>query len=212
MNQNKPGSATTLTPWRSEVLAITGTIGSGKSTFMKMLKERGVFTVSADDLAREVVAPGTAGLAEVQKAFGKGVLNADGTLDRAAMGREIFSRPDQRKRLEAILHPKIAARASELFRDALARGEKKLAYEIPLLFETGLNSAGFKKIIVITANDPICVARIMKRNGLDRSEAEARIHAQWPVEKKKQGADIIIDNSGSEHDLAVQVEKLFPSS
>lgn len=195
--------------WQSKVIAITGTIGSGKSTVVSILREMGVFTVSADELAREVVEKGSRGLAEVVGEFGTEILKKDATLDRKKLGRIIFKDKSKRKRLEAILHPLIQERARNIFEGAINQNESLMVYEVPLLFEAALHQKGFKRIIVVSANDEVCLKRVMQRDNLSEEEARARLLSQWSIEEKKRLADIVIDNSGSIEELKERVRQAF---
>lgn len=195
--------------WHRNVVAVTGTIGSGKSTACKMLARKGAYTVSADELAREAVAPGSAGLNEVVRSFGPGVLREDGTLDRKLLGAVVFADPEKRRRLESITHPIIRALAAERF----AVGEKLksplMVYDCPLLFEAGLERCGFRQIVLIAADDEVCIARIMARDELSREEARQRIDNQFPIALKRERSDIVIDNSGSLQQLEEQLDEVF---
>lgn len=206
-NQQRPEHS-----WQSDVIAVTGTIGSGKSTFVRLLKELGAFVVDADQLAREVVEPGADALKEIVVNFGTEVLQEDGSLDRKALGTLIFNAPEKREILEKVLHPKIRERAKDKFQSALNDGHTKLIYEIPLLFETGSDKLGFKSIVTVFANDQICRERILKRNPeLSEAQVRSRIKSQLPVEKKIAGADITIDNSTTLNELQEKAQRLIDS-
>jgi len=200
-----------VNPTLSHVVAITGTIGSGKSTVIELLRKQKAFVVSADEIAREVVLPGTTGLKQVVDTFGPGILADDGALDRKKMGTLVFADGARKKALEALLHPLIAKRAEEIFKDAIARGVSPIVYEVPLLFEAGLHKAGFKKIIVVTADDDTCIERVMKRDGLSIEQARERLASQIPTEVKLKGADVVLDNSGSISELERAVLGIFPN-
>ena len=193
------------------VIAVTGTIGSGKSTVVNLLKSRGAFVVSADDLAREVVLPGSSGLEEVVKSFGRDILAPDGTLDRKKLGQIVFSDDSKRALLEGILHPRIRSLAETRFREAREAGAPLLVYEVPLLFEKGLNLLGFKAVLVVTADDAVCIDRVMKRDGLSRDDAAARLRTQMPAVEKMKGADIVIDNSSTLAAVEQQIDSFLAS-
>lgn len=197
--------------WAKDVIAITGVSGSGKSEVVKLLAARGAYVVDADALAREVVLPGTAGLEQIRCVFGDSVLNPDGTLNRSALGKIIFGSPEQRAQLETILHPLIAAKAGALFSSSEAKRASVRVYDVPLLFEAGLHTQGFNKIIVVSAERETCISRIMARDNLSREAAEKRIFSQIPIEQKRAKADIVIANDGSREMLANQVDKIFES-
>lgn len=209
MSQQSFSPNNKMNPILSHVVAVTGTIGSGKSTVVKLLGKQGAFIVSADELAREVVKPGTEGIRDVVAAFGREVLDKDGALDREKMADLVFTDPAKKKMLEGILHPLIAKQAEEVFKAAIARGVSPIIYEVPLLFEAGLNKAGFRKIIVVTASDEVCIKRITERDSLSEDKAAARLRTQIPTEVKRKGADIVIDNSGSIEQLEKVVTQIF---
>lgn len=204
-------SSPTLSPWQSKVIALTGSIGCGKSTVLELLRERGACVISADDLAREVVAPGSEGIKEIVSRFGAEVLTSDGQLDRKKLGRLVFTDKTAREALENITHPRIRALAQQRFEEAEARGEKFLVYEVPLLFETGLDKIGFKSIAVVSCPKEVAIERIQRRDNLTREEAMARINAQMSSEEKASRADIVIPNGGTIEELANNMAAALPS-
>lgn len=187
-------------------IGLTGGIGSGKSTVAELLRARGALVIDADRLAREVVEPGTPGLAAVVARFGRGVLGADGSLDRAALGRIVFADGDARRDLEAIVHPAVRSRAAEL--SALAGPDDVVVHMIPLLVETGQQDA-FDLVVVVDIDPDTQLARIRDRDGLDESQARARVQAQASRAERLAAADVVVDNTGSLADLAVQVADLW---
>lgn len=187
-------------------IGLTGGIGSGKSTVAGMLEDLGAHVIDADALAREVVAPGTAGLAELVAQFGTGILAADGSLDRAALGAVVFADPAARERLNAITHPRIGARTAELV--AALPDDAVLVHDVPLLAELGMQDA-YDLVVVVDAPDDIRVARLMQR-GLDERDARARIAAQASRDQRLAIADVVLDNSGSLADLKAQVLQAWP--
>jgi len=189
------------------VIGLTGGIACGKSAVAALLAERGVAIVDADQGAREVVAPGSEGLAEVVAAFGEGVLAPDGSLDRKRLGERVFGDEEARLRLNAILHPRIAAWSAERFMALAAEGRGFVVYEAALLVENGAYRA-MGGLIVVTARPEVQRARLMARDGIDAAAAQARIDAQWPLEKKVAVATEVIDNSGDREALRVQVAGL----
>lgn len=196
--------------WQKQVVAVTGTIGSGKSTVIEMLRNLGAFTISADELAREVTAPDSSGLEAIRRVFGEQVIKDGQTLDRAALGKIVFSSPEQRKRLEAITHPRIRELAAKRFTEALQEHRYPLyVYEIPLLFESGLDRAGFKKIVVVSVEDEIAIDRVASARNCSKDEVRQRLAQQLPREYKAARADYLVDNSGSRDDLQREVVKLF---
>ena len=174
-------------------VGLTGGVASGKSTVAALLRELGAVVVDSDVLAREVVEPGTPGLAAVVEAFGPGVLTADGALDRPALGAVVFGDEAARRRLEAILHPLIRARAAEL--EAAAPEGTVVVHDIPLLVETD-QAGGFDAVVVVDAPDDVRVARVAAGRGMTESEARGRIAAQATREQRLAVADHVVTNSG----------------
>lgn len=181
---------------------LTGGIASGKSSVARRFRAQGVPVVDADQVAREVVEPGSDGLVEVVDAFGAGVVASDGTLDRKALAAVVFGDEAARRRLNAILHPRIAARTAELGATYAARGEPIVCYEAALLVENGVADA-FRPLVLVAAPEEEQVRRTMARDGLTEAEARARLAAQMPLSAKRAVADHVIDNDG---DLA-QLER-----
>lgn len=181
-------------------VALTGNVASGKSTVAALWREDGVPVVSADDLAREVVEPGTAGLADVRRAFGDGVLAADGSLDRAALRDRVFRDPETRERLESLLHPRIEARRKAWMERREREGAALAVAEIPLLFEVGLQDA-FDTTVLVDAPEEVRLERLVGGRGLEREEARRVMDAQMAPERKRALADIVIDNDGSLEEL-----------
>jgi len=178
------------------IVGLTGGIGSGKSTVARFFAEAGVPVVDADQVARDVVEPGTEGLAEVVSAFGPEVLDATGRLDRAALGRIVFSDADARARLEAILHPRIAQASMARFTELSSEGHPYVIYEAALLVENGTYRM-MNALVVVTASEATQIERVRARDGLDEAEARARIAAQLPLAEKVRVADYVIENEGS---------------
>ncbi|HVY48749.1 MAG TPA: dephospho-CoA kinase [Minicystis sp.] len=178
------------------LFGLTGGIASGKSTVAARLRELGVPVIDADQLAREVVAPGSEGLAAVVAAFGEGVLAEDGALDRKALAAVAFADPARRRQLNAILHPRIAALTMQRSAALAARGEPVACYEAALLVENGLADA-FRPLVVVAVPEDVQVARAMARDGSTEADARARIAAQLPLADKVNVADHVIDNAGS---------------
>lgn len=191
-------------------IAITGGIGSGKSAVSARLAAHGAIVVDADAIAREVVEPGTPGLAEVVAEFGTAVLRADGSLDRPAMAALVFSDPQRRRALEAIVHPLVAARSTELL--AAAPADAVVVYDVPLLAEsmrtTRAAGHGFDSVVVVTAPRDLRVRRLVGR-GLTAADAEARIDAQASDEERRAIADHVVDNSGTLDDLDEAVDAVW---
>jgi len=183
--------------------ALTGGIATGKSYCLRHFAELGVPVVDADRLAREAVSPGSPGLAAVVQHFGREVLLADGTLDRAAVGRIVFEDSRERAALEAIVHPEVYRRIREWFVNLPAASRVAIA-DIPLVFETGHNH-DFDAVIVAACRPDEQVRRVMARDGLSEHDARARLAAQWPIEEKAKRADHVIwtDRSFAETDKQI---------
>ena len=189
------------------ILGLTGGIACGKSAVAALLAAKGVPVVDADQGAREVVAPGSDGLAAVVAEFGAGVLAPDGTLDRKRLGERVFGDEAARQRLNAILHPRIAQWSAGRFLALAAEGRPFVLYEAALLVENGAHRA-LGGLIVVTARPEVQRARLMARDGIDAAAAQARIDAQWPLAQKVAVATEVIDNSGDREALREQVERL----
>jgi dephospho-CoA kinase len=189
-------------------VAVTGGIGAGKSTVSRILAELGAIVVDSDRLARQVVEPGTPGLADVVAAFGPRVLAGDGTLDRAALAGMVFAAPDAdaaRHRLEGIIHPLVRAEFRRIVGEA-ARGSV-VVNDIPIL-RSAAQAAEFDTVVVVVAEEPVRVARLMER-GLTEADARARIAAQISDDERVALADHVIHNDGDEEALRRQVERLW---
>ena len=186
-------------------IGLTGGIGSGKSTVSRLLAGHGAVIVDADVIAREVVERGTRGLAAVVEAFGPSVLTADGSLDRPALAAVVFGDPDARRRLDAIVHPLVRARATEV--EAAAPPDAVVVHDVPLLVETGQATA-YDLVLVVEADPDTRVARLVQR-GLTAEDARARMAAQATDEQRRAVADVVLDNSGTEQELLAQVDRFW---
>ena len=175
------------------IVGLTGGIASGKSEVASVLRREGVPVVDADEVAREVVSPGSAGLYEIVAAFGESLLAADGSLDREALGRIAFADAGARRRLEAITHPRIGELSLARLAEAARTAAPYVVYEAPLLVETGAYR-GLAVLVVVAASVDAQVARVARRNGLDGPSARARIAAQLPLTDKIAVADWVIEN------------------
>lgn len=181
-------------------IGLTGGIASGKSTVSRVLERIGVGVVDADRLAREVVVPGSEGLAEVVATFGEGVLASDGSLDRDKLGAIVFGDERARKALQAITHPRIARLSAERIAALQAGPAPYVVYDAPLLVEVGAHK-GFAALIVVAAAEATQVARMHARDGLSELECKQRIAAQLPLARKIEVADYVIHNDGTLADL-----------
>jgi len=187
-------------------VGLTGGIGSGKSAVARLLAGHGAVVVDADALAREVVAPGTPGLAAVLAEFGDGVRAPDGSLDRAALGRVVFAADAARRRLNAILHPLIAARTAELV--AAAPPGAVVVHDVPLLVENGL-AGNYDFVVVVEASEHVRLDRLRRTRGMDATEARSRMAAQAGDADRRALADAVVVNDGSLADLAAAVDELW---
>jgi dephospho-CoA kinase len=180
----------------THVFGLTGGVASGKSTVARYFASQGVALIDADELAREVVIPGSAALQEIAATFGAQVLTATGELDRRRLGQAVFGNPTLREQLNAIVHPHVAERFRERVAALQKQGVPLACYDVPLLFERNLQNT-LRPVVVVSAPADLQLARLMARNGLSSTEAAARIAAQMPLADKVAQADYVIDNSGS---------------
>jgi dephospho-CoA kinase len=187
-------------------VGLTGGIASGKSTVAELLVQLGAVLIDGDALAREVVARGTPGLAQVIEEFGEELLTAEGDLDRAALGRIVFADEASRRRLEEITHPLIFKRYAEL--EAAAPPDAVVVHDIPLLAESG-RADTFDEVIVVDVPAELQVERMMRDRGWSREDAESRIAAQATREDRLAIATYVIDNSGSLEELRARVEEVY---
>jgi dephospho-CoA kinase len=190
-------------------VALTGGIGTGKSFCLATFAALGVPTIDADGLARQAVAPGTKGYAQVIARFGAAILKADGSLDRTALGALVFSDADARRALESIIHPVVYA-AIERWFDGHARiGRVDVAIaDVPLLFET-TRERNFDAVVVAFCPSALQKIRVMERDGLSSEAAERRIASQLPIEEKAAKADFVIDTSGTFDETRRQVRDIW---
>jgi dephospho-CoA kinase len=186
-------------------VGLTGGVASGKSTVSAMLAELGAVVIDADLLAREVVSPGTDGLAAVVEEFGPEVLGPDGALDRPRLGALVFADPERRSALEAIIHPRVRARAAEI--EAAAHEGSVVVHDIPLLTETG-QAASFDAVVVVDVPTDVQVDRMVRIRGMSEEDARARISAQAPREERLAIATYIVENTGSLDELRARVEEV----
>jgi dephospho-CoA kinase len=187
-------------------VGLTGGIGAGKSEVSRRLAAQGAVVIDADLIAREVVEPGTEGLAEVVGTFGDEVLRPDGGLDRGRLGDLVFADPELRSKLNAIIHPRVARRMAELER---AAGPAAIVvHDVPLIAENG-RAGAYDLVVVVDAPPKVQAERLVRRRGMTREQARARMAAQASREQRLAIADIVIDNSGSLTELDRQVGDLW---
>lgn len=192
-----------------KIIAITGNIGSGKTTAARILETLGATRIDADQLARDVVEPGTPALAEIRDTFGDGVLDDAGRLDRPALGRVVFADPDKKRQLEAITHPRIREAMGRAIVAALAANPPLVALEIPLLFEGGMQRQ-FADSLLVVADDDVRLNRVVARDRCSREDALARMRSQMPQEEKLKLARWVVRNDGDEATLRARLSALWP--
>jgi len=177
-------------------VALTGNVAAGKSMVAAAWADEGVPVVSADELARLAVAPGSPGLQEVRAAFGDGVIAADGTLDRAALRARVFGDDEARRRLESIIHPRVQELRDAWMRERRDAGDRLVVAEIPLLFEVGLEDA-FDVVVLVDAPEEVRLRRMTASRGLSEDEARRIMAAQMDPAEKRRRADVVVDNAGT---------------
>jgi dephospho-CoA kinase len=187
-------------------VGLTGGIGAGKSEVSRRLAAYGAIVIDADLIAREVVAPGTDGLAEVVDAFGPGVLGPDGALDRAVLGDLVFADQQKLAALNAIVHPRVGARMRDL--EESAGPDSIVVHDVPLIAENGLSDA-YDLVIVVDVPPRLQLDRLVRLRRMSREQAQARMAAQAAREQRLSIADIVVDNSGSLAELDRQVGDLW---
>ena len=193
---------------RMHVFGLTGGIASGKSTVSEQFRQMGLPVVDADKLARDVVEPGTYGLAKIVETFGPDVLDEHGALDRKRMGARVFADPAARKQLNAIVHPAIAEASATLLGVHSAAGEPLVCYDAALLVEGGRHEM-MRPLVVVSAPVEAQIARSMARDRATREEVEARIDAQMPLDKKIEAADFVIENDAGLDELKARVVEVL---
>ncbi|AOH56044.1 dephospho-CoA kinase [Peribacillus muralis] len=191
-----------------QIIGITGGIASGKSSVSLYLQELGFTIIDADLASRAVVEPGEEAYQQVLRAFGKDILLADGTIDRAKLGAIIFHDREKRLLLNGIVHPAVRKWMRLKTEEALAEGKETVFMDIPLLFESKLTYM-VEKTLLIYADERVQLERLMNRNGLSEADALARIHSQMPLADKKALADAVIDNNGELTETKKQVRAIL---
>jgi len=191
------------------LVGLTGGVATGKSTVAAMFKRSGAVILDADALAREVVATGKPAWRDIVSVFGGEVLNPDRTINRRALGAIVFRNKAKRRRLEQIIHPRVAREQMRLTRAAAMKDPHAVViYDVPLLFEAGIDKR-VDKTIVVTADRETQIARLRKRNGLTRTEAIRRINSQLPLAKKVARADYVLDGTMRKPLLSKMTAALF---
>jgi len=189
-------------------IALTGGAGSGKSTVARMFQELGAVVLDADDIARQVTAPGQPAWEELRRTFGGEYFHDNGALNRPALARRIFSDPEARNRLEAIVHPAISNEMARRLEQLESQGLDLVIVEVPLLFETG-REGGYQKIIVVYADFHDQLQRLKSRDGREYHEIAGILQAQWPMQDKCARADYVVDNRGTLSQTKQQVEIIW---
>lgn len=187
----------------STIIGLTGNIGTGKSTILQMLRERGARTIDADKVAHEVMAPGGRAYPAIVEAFGEAILMPDGAIDREKLGQIVFDDPAKLSLLEQIVHPAVLEQISA---EAEAASEEVVVIEAIKLLEAGMSVALCDQIWVVVSPVEQQIQRLMESRGMSREDAEARMASQSPQAFKVSHADVVIDNSGSIEDLEKQVD------
>lgn len=190
------------------IIGLTGSIASGKSTVSAMLKEKGYPIVDADEIARLVVEPGTSVMQVIREEFGEEMVREDGSLNREKLGERIFGNLEDREKLNNIIHPAIRAEMLKQKETHLAHGANTVVMDIPLLFESKLQSF-VEKIIVVSVTPEIQKERLMTRNQFTEKEAEDRIKSQLSMNIKEAGADAVIDNNGVLEETRKQLDSIL---
>lgn len=190
------------------ILGVTGGIASGKSTVTRALADLGAVVVSADELAREVVRPGSPILARLAQRFGREILLPDGNLNRKALAALVFTDARARSDLNGIIHPAIAELSRQRLRGLQAERHSLIVYEAPLLFEAGAEDR-VDAVLAVTVREELQLQRLIDRDGLSPEEARARIAAQMPQQEKAARADYVIDNSGPPEETRLRIRTLF---
>ncbi len=189
-------------------VGLTGGIGSGKSAVADLLVERGAVLIDADQVARDVVAPGGPAYQPLIDRFGQGIVAADGTIDRQALANVAFADEESRLALNAITHPAIGIRMIEM-RDALADTDHIVVLAIPLLTALHRETVKLHKVVVVDTPTDVALERLLSQRGFDRADAEARIRAQISREERCKEADYVLDNSADRPALEREVAKLW---
>ncbi len=182
------------------VIGLTGGIATGKSTVARFFEERGVNVIDADGLSREAVRPGSLALERIVELFGTGMLLPDGNLDRKRLGSLVFSDPEKRRQLEGIVHPEVKRLAEARIARLASEGHRVVLYMAPLLIEAGAEER-VDEIWVVTVRPEIQKERLMRRDGINREEAERIIASQMPLAEKERLGRVVIDNSGTPEDI-----------
>jgi dephospho-CoA kinase len=191
-----------------KLFGLTGGIASGKSTVAAIFRRLGAAVINADELSREVVQPGQAAWKEIVETFGSDILQKDQSLDRKKLRTIVFHNPEARKKLEAIIHPRVRSLAEQRMRELAAAGSSIIAYEVPLLFEAQIH-LWLRPVILVACDPATQKQRLRQRDQLTDIEAQQHLNAQMALEDKRKLADYVIENTGSLEDLEQQVRAVL---
>jgi dephospho-CoA kinase len=190
-----------------KLIGLTGGAGSGKSTVAAMFQELGATVIDADEAAHAVYEPGSPGFDSVVRAFGPEYVR-DGRIDRGRLGELVFNDADARHRLNAIVHPLVREWMAARTAEAAMRGDEMVVQDVPLLFENGLERL-FSTSVLVYVPEPVQVDRLVKGRGVSEDRARAMIASQMPIERKREIAHHVIDNSGTREETREQVDRLW---
>jgi len=190
------------------VIGLTGGIGTGKSSVSRLLRDKGVTVIDADEATRAVQSRGSEGLRRLVDEFGASILTSDGDLDRGRLAAVAFADPEARQRLNAIVHPLVREWMADRQLAAEAQGLPHVVLDIPLLFETR-GAAGFDDVILVYAPEEVALHRLVEQRGMSEEQARARIAAQMPIEEKRGLARHVIENTGTLQELRAQTERVW---
>ena len=191
------------------LVGLTGGVATGKTTVATMFRRCGAVVIDADELAREVVKPSKPAWRQIVRTFGRQILNPDRTINRHALGTIVFHDKKKLRRLEGIIHPRVAREQARLTRQAARNNPKAVVvYDVPLLFEAGIDKQ-MDKTVVVTADVDTQIARLKKRNGLTRADALRRIKSQMPLSHKRRRADYVLDGTTDRKRLAEEVSRIL---
>ncbi|MDH4083183.1 MAG: dephospho-CoA kinase [Nitrospira sp.] len=198
-----------ISSWTMILIGLTGGVATGKSTVAKMFERCGAVVIDADQLAREVVRPGKPAWREIVSTFGRSILNPDRSINRHVLGTIVFHDKTKLRRLERIIHPRVAREQARLTRQVARKDpDAVVIYDVPLLFESGIDKR-VDKTIVVTADRETQITRLKNRNSLTRSEALRRIKSQMPLRMKRRRADHVLDGTKQPRRLARDINQLF---
>jgi dephospho-CoA kinase len=191
-----------------KLVGLTGGIASGKSTVAAILRRLGAAIINADELSREIVQPEQGAWEEIIKTFGPDILQEDKTLDRRKLRKIVFDNPEARKKLEAIIHPRVRALAERRISELAAAGSSVIVYEVPLLFEAQIH-LWLRPVILVACDLETQKKRLLERDHLTELEAQQHLDAQMSLEEKRKLADYVIENDGTPEELEQDVRAVL---